>query len=271
MALLLGGILLYFLFERPVQNKLVNKSADNSAGTVSSTITWIEYEQSVLQNVQDAHLKEDVYAVKSIVERQTEAAQKSLYLDSLSKIWARHNNLVLSAYYKAQVSKLENSSKSLNFAAQFLVGVLGWPELDPSLKPLIANEAVEVLTISETIEPLADSAKIALGVAYIEGLNEPMTGVQQLLAVVRDNPQNVEAIMMLGRMSIQSGQLDKALERFEAVLAIEPQNKEAYFFLADVYKQLGQVDKAKATLNTLRALVNNPEFDKDLDEYLKSF
>jgi cytochrome c-type biogenesis protein CcmH/NrfG len=79
---------------------------------------------------------------------------------------------------------------------------------------------------------------------YIEGTGEPMKGVQMLRAITREKPDDVPANMLLGRMSIQSGQFDKAIGRFETVLKKEPENKEALYFMAQAYE--GKGDKKES-------------------------
>jgi tetratricopeptide (TPR) repeat protein len=72
-------------------------------------------------------------------------------------------------------------------------------------------------------------------------------------------------------MSIQSGQYDKAIQRYETVLKLEPKNTEALYFLAEAYKGKGNKEKAIELLEECKKIVNKPEFSKDIDEYIKSF
>lgn len=106
--------------------------------------------------------------------------------------------------------------------------------------------------------------------AYIQGTSEPMTGVQMALGIAREKPDHVPANMLLGRMSIQSGQFEKAIKRFETVLAKEPENKEALYFLAQAYEGTGNKTKAIELLEKCKMVVNNPDFSKEIDQHIKS-
>jgi cytochrome c-type biogenesis protein CcmH/NrfG len=112
---------------------------------------------------------------------------------------------------------------------------------------------------------------MALAASFIEGTGETMQGVQMLLSITREKPDNVPANLMLGRLAIQSGQFDKAVQRFETVLKSEPENTEALYFLAEAYKGKGNKQKAIELFEKCKKIVNNPEFNRDIDQYINSF
>jgi tetratricopeptide (TPR) repeat protein len=64
-------------------------------------------------------------------------------------------------------------------------------------------------------------------------------GIQKLLAVVRQDSNNVKAIYRLGLFSIESGQLEKAEKRFEKLVLLQPENQEYENTLNDIREQLG--------------------------------
>jgi lipopolysaccharide biosynthesis regulator YciM len=76
--------------------------------------------------------------------------------------------------------------------------------------------------------------------------------------------------MLLGRMSLQSGQNEKAVKRFETVLAKDPNNSEAMFFLAQAYETMGNKPKAIELLTQCKKLVDKPDFSKEIDEKIKA-
>ena len=76
------------------------------------------------------------------------------------------------------------------------------------------------------IDPEELKAKTSLGVCYVEGArllgSAPMKGIGMLKQVLEADPENIQALVNLGYFSIQSGQYDKALERFNKVLENQP-------------------------------------------------
>lgn len=187
----------------------------------------------------------------------------------LSNLWEHGKQLPVAAFYRARSAKLENSEKKLTFAGQFFLQLME-NESVPSMQAWEAGEAVICLEQSLKINPDNEDTKLALATGYIEGTGEPMRGVQILLAITHDKPGDIPANMLLGRMSIQSGQFDKAIGRFETVLKQEPENKEALYFLAQAYEGKGDKKKAIELLEKCKKIVNDPAFSNDIDQKINS-
>ncbi|MEL6943875.1 MAG: hypothetical protein AAFO82_14530, partial [Bacteroidota bacterium] len=68
--------------------------------------------------------------------------------------------------------------------------------------------------------------------------SNPMMGIQMLLNLNQENPENVLVLMTLARQAIRTNQLEKASERLLKVLEVEKENQEAACLLVDVYTQL---------------------------------
>lgn len=123
------------------------------------------------------------------------------------------------------------------------------------------------------INPENLSAESSLGVAYIEGaalLGEmPMKGVGILLKILEKDPNNINALTNLGYFAIQSGQYEKAIERFDKVLEIEAENAEAYLYLTDIYVSMGDYEKGIENLEKYKSLVKDPLVEKQVDVYIE--
>jgi tetratricopeptide (TPR) repeat protein len=81
-----------------------------------------------------------------------------------------------------------------------------------------------------------------------------MKGIMLLREAVSADSTNLEAQLNLGFFSMQSGQYDKAVSRFEKVLALQPNLYEVQIYLSDALEAQG--DK-KGALRTLQALKKN--------------
>jgi cytochrome c-type biogenesis protein CcmH/NrfG len=116
-------------------------------------------------------------------------------------------------------------------------------------------------------------AQTAIGVASVEGSSQlgvmPMKGIGILKEVLNKDPENVDAMTNLGYFAIQSGQFEKAVERFEKVLSIDPQNAEAYIYLTDAYLSQEKIEKGVETLEKYKSLVDDPLVKKQVDDYIK--
>jgi len=175
------------------------------------------------------------------------------------------------AWYEAEAARLENSEKSLTFAAHLLLDdMMSSP--DVSMQRWLATQAKELFDKALIMNPADDSSKIGVGVCYMFGniSDNPMQGILAIREIADKNPDNLYAQMMLGLGGIQSGQYDKAAERFLAVIEKQPNNIEAVLNLADVYERLGNKAEAVKWYKRALTLIQIPEAKKEIEERIKS-
>jgi len=98
-----------------------------------------------------------------------------------------------------------------------------------------------------------------------------MKGVTLLRDITSKDSTNIAANVILGKLAIQSGQFDKAIKRLELVLSLQAKNTEALYFLAEAYKGQGNKGKAIELFEKCKKMVNNPDFTKEIDQYINSF
>jgi tetratricopeptide (TPR) repeat protein len=164
--------------------------------------------------------------------------QKIHVFHQLARFWSDSAKLFEPyAWYTGEAAKLENSEKSLTFAAQLYIDNLV-TEGDPAMQHWLAEQAKDLLEKALVINPNNDSSKIGLGACYIFGniSNNPMEGILPIRNIVQKNPDNLYAQMILGLGGKKSGQLDKAIERFLLIVNKDPENLEAIFHLAECYE-----------------------------------
>jgi tetratricopeptide (TPR) repeat protein len=188
---------------------------------------------------------------------------------SLATLWDSLGHIPIAAHYLGEKAKLENSKNSLTFAANLFLTHLQHTK-DASIRAWEAEEAGELLQKASVLDPQNDTIQVALANSEVQGGNV-MQGVQRLLKITAKDPENIPANMLLGRLSVTSGQYDKAVQRLQTVVNQQPDNTEALYFLAEAYKATGKKDKAIALFKRCKALVNNPDFSKEIDQYIKSF
>jgi tetratricopeptide (TPR) repeat protein len=183
-------------------------------------------------------------------------------LKALSKFWADSaQKLAPYLYFTYSAALLENSEKSLTFAAQLLVDNLLTPDAPPALQPWIAGNAKVLLEKALVINPKNDSAKINLGACYLFGnlSDNPMQGITKIKEVVDKDSTNSYGQFILALGGKKSGQYDKAIERFLTVLKIQPNHIEAMIHLAECYELTDQKAMAIEWYTKVSNNVNIPE------------
>jgi len=178
------------------------------------------------------------------------------------------------AYYTGAAAKLENSEKSLTFAArQFLNELKGTNQ--PAVKQWMADESKDLFERALAINPGNDSSKIGLGSCYIFGSTagnpqEVMMGIQKILEVARKDSTNMYAQLMLGIGGVVSGQLDKATDRLKKVVDKEPGNLEAIFMLAEAYERKGDNASAVRWYEAGKKYISSPQLTEEIDNKIKT-
>lgn len=218
-----------------------------------------------------AHAATELKALEEKLAARKDSASMSPVYDEISKLYAKHKSVHMAAYTNAQAAHLAHSEKKLNFAGQFFLDMIRHGSDSPPVMMWEAQNAISCFSEALAINPDNDTTKLALASGYIDGTGEVMKGVGILRAITAKNPDHIPANLMLGRMSIQSGQFDKAVLRYETVLKQEPDNREALYFGAEAWKGKGDNAKAIALLERCKKVVNNPAFSSDIDKYIKTF
>ena len=271
-----GGLLLLvslLVFGKRVPDKKEQTAAASAAkGSQSFDIkAMIASEKEHLTASQQAYLN----SVEAGVVRGDVKNQQIHVYHQLAQFWLDSvGRPEPYGYYTAEAAKLENSEKSLTFAAQlFLDNLRGMT--DPATKTWLADQSRDLFEKVLKVNPANDSAKIGIGSAYIfgstaENPQELMQGIQKILEVARRDSLNMYAQLMLGIGGVVSGQFDKAIERLLKVVSYEPGNMEAILTLAEAYERKGDKPNAVKWYENSRKFIANPEVLKEIDQRIQS-
>lgn len=86
-------------------------------------------------------------------------------------------------------------------------------------------------TINRT--PLSEAEReLEAAVQLVQSGQNPMEGITRIRALVEADSTFEDAHLWLGAFSLQSGQRDKALERFQTVIRLNPENPEPHWQIA---------------------------------------
>lgn len=205
--------------------------------------------------------------LENSISRGDVAGQKIHLYHQLARYWADSARIFEPyAWYTAEAARLENSEKSLTFAAHLFLDNLKVEE-NPALKRWKALQAKDLFERSLKVNSGNDSTQVGLGETYLYGgIGEgPMEGITKIREVAEKDTANVYAQLSLGRASVMSGQYDKAVGRFLTVLRHQPQNLEAMLLLAESYEQKGDKADAVAWYRKSLPLINIAGAKKEVE------
>lgn len=175
------------------------------------------------------------------------------------------------AWYTGEAARLENSEKSLTFAAQQFLDNLQMEET-ASLRQWKALQAKDLFERSLKINPDNDSATVGLGACYLfGGISEmPMEGIAKIRKVVEKDSNNVYAQMTLVRGLLISGQYEKAITRLQSVTRMKPSYPDALLLLAEVYEQTGDRANALTYYEKSLPIIEIPEAKKAIRDRIEA-
>ncbi|MXV13703.1 tetratricopeptide repeat protein [Hufsiella ginkgonis] len=136
---------------------------------------------------------------------------------------------------------------------------------DTLIQPALGEKAINAYQKALELQPGSRDAKMGLGAAYVNGSANPMAGIQLLLAVVKEDPDNLKANKTLGLFSMRSGQFDKAVNRFKTVIRVK-EDSESWFYLATSYENLGMKKDAIDAYEKSKVLAADPGLSKFVDK-----
>ncbi len=112
-------------------------------------------------------------------------------------------------------------------------------------------------------------AKLDSAVALVQGGKAPMQGIFMLREVLEEDPENIKALQYLGVFSIQSGQYENAVKRFEQVLSLDSSIIDAYYYLGHAYANSDQKTKAISNFERYKSLVDDPSKIKEVEKFIE--
>lgn len=213
-----------------------------------------------------------VTSLENIVVRGDVKNQQLAAYRQLARYWGDSIRLFEPyAYYTGEAAKLENSEKSLTFAAHLFLTNLK-TESEPAMQTWLANNAKVLFEKALELNPANDSTRIGLGACYIFGniSDNPMEGIGPIRQIAEKDPNNMYAQFILGLGGIRSGQYDKAAERLLLVVQKQPNNLEAAINLAEAYDRKGDKANAVKWYGYVKDKIPNEEVQKELDQRIKA-
>jgi TPR repeat protein len=271
LILILSGLLLfsvlYFFTPRftAKEANAPNQSAENQVVTTESILNTAKLALTESQKI-------SLLSIENQLIKASNAQDSLKYYKALTQFWADSaQKLAPYLYFSYSAALLENSEKSLTFAAQLLVDNLLTPDAPPALLPWIAGNAKVLLEKALVINPKNDSAKINLGACYLFGnlSDNPMQGITKIKEVVDIDSTNAYGQFILALGGKKSGQYDKAIERFLTVIKIQPNHIEAMIHLAECYELTDQKALAIEWYTKVSNSVNIPEAKEAISKRIK--
>jgi len=192
----------------------------------------------------------------------------SKQFDSISEFWQRNKRPDLAAHFAEEKAKKTNAANDWFNAGNRYYYSVQFTQ-DKSEAPALYASAIRSFKKGLTLEPNNTDAKIMLASSYVDGSQDPMKGISLLREVEKTDSNNVKLQLSFAFFSVKSGQLDRAIQRFEKVLRVDSNYLEVYLHLADAYEQLNNTDKSIIMLEQYSRRTSDVTARVEVNKYIK--
>ena len=210
--------------------------------------------------------KDSVAFLQKLIDNSSET-KKAKMIENLANLWARTQNLIVSAHYFEEVAKRDSTKDKWKTAGDYyFVGLQNTG--DTAAKLFAGQRSFECYAVASRFDTSDTKIKVLEAVSLIDGVGNVMGGVLLLKEVEKTDPDNELMNVTLGRLAIVSGQYTKAIPRLERLVKLYPTNTEAYFHLGGAYRATGKKNEAIKMFEKCKELEKSPSFQKQMDEYI---
>lgn len=255
------------LLAQPIKG-LVDKQEQNTTAATedASSMYNLKSVSELAKQGVNASLAQEI----SSIEEQVEAAsqeEKVTLLQTLADKWEDLAKPIPQGFiYKEMAESTPTLDYWVKSGDAFRKGYTN--QQDTALASALNKLAIESYQKAIEIDGNSLAAKTGLGASLVTGSDNPMAGIALLREVVQADPKNLDANKTLGLFSMQSGQYDRAIDRFQTVIEIKA-DAESYFYLATAYEKIGQKSQAIAAYNKSKELAADPTLSQYIDRQIE--
>lgn len=266
----IGLVLIIFLWGRFAPARSNKPVTPPEGSEVSSTIST----DSILEAAKKRLTPEQMVRINTLehsISRGDVKDQQIKVYQELARFWADSAAAFEPyAWYIAEGARLENSEKSLNFAARLFLRSLE-NESNSTKRKWEALQAKDLFERSLKLNPDNDSTIVGLGACYLFGgiFTNPMEGIVKIKSVLDKDSTNTYALITMAKGSLMSGQYDKAINRLEAVNRAQPENLEAIMLLADTYERMNDNKNASEWYQKSLKYINRQDIRSEVENRIE--
>jgi tetratricopeptide (TPR) repeat protein len=273
LILLTSGLIAFLFFNgRNNPTALVNSGKSSEGIGMKAPAGTFNFE--LLEQDSEAKLsKEGAAKLKKLKPKQDAKS-----LAEIAALYEKERQPALAGYYYKQLAEKEpkNSDWWFKMGTNFFNAQ---QMVDSSTYMYFVQLSTMALDKTLELDPSNLEAMTDQAINYKEGMGDVMKGVGLLRKVTQIDSNYRKAIFYLGLLSIESGQMDKAENRFQKLTSLPIENNDPnyplYFrYLGQVEMALNKKDKALIAFRQYQNYVNllstDPKLKKDAAELVSS-
>jgi tetratricopeptide (TPR) repeat protein len=206
-------------------------------------------------------------------QKLAQATSRKDSLAALQNLVAAASNLQRKDYaalYQQQLWQASQNPTDLLSAAALMTEARDLYQLLESRQPMVRRFNAQAIALYDqylTLKPEAPEALVGKAICQVHS-DTPMQGITALrsLADAASTPPALQfkASKELGIFSLQTGQLDKGVERFKRCIALAPDNFEGHYLMGTALKMQNKPEDARPYLKKALSLSPDPKIQRQI-------
>jgi len=256
-------IVLYVFIPTKTQDKTSETSESNNK--MPKGMSYEVWNNAVIDSLSENDQKQYQLIAQSIEEATDSLSKIKSYTEAI-EFFKKTSHPEVAAFYVFEKANVIKNPNSWEICGNNFLGLYTMPNFNQKIAEAVSKKAIESFEHALELDSNMKTVKMKLAQCYIELSNSPMQGVQLLLGIVKKEPKDIDANLLLARFGLVSGQYDKVMSRIENILSVDPNNIDAHLMKVDAAMQSGKKEIAALEINKL---ISNPKIPNELKEQLK--
>lgn len=263
-GLILTTLVLFVLLFIAPKTRSDNQADSKSVSVPKNTIETIE---PFLIEAIKSLTAENKNIYESLVKTATQSNIDTAFVPVV-QFWDKQKHPDIASFFVEKIAQKVQSSEGYLKAGDRYYYAIRFVNNNSEIQALYQSS---IRCYSKSLEKDSKNtdAKIQLAACYVEDGKDPMKGISLLKEIEKTDSSNVKLQLTFAFFSVKSGQLDKAINRFNKVLAIDPLFIEAYLHLADAYEQQGNTNKTIEVLTKYASLTDDAMAKQEVLKYIQ--
>ncbi len=211
--------------------------------------------------------EENIKVLRENIFNSVNKEKSATFADSLATLFRSMSRYDSAAKYVEHIATLQPGQQTWLRAGNSYYDAFSFA-VDQKKLTYLGEKAREYYSRALEVNPALLEAKSNMAMTYLSTDN-PMQGIALLREVLVTDPNNEQALFNLGILSIQSGQYDLAIERFEKLVELYPNNLQAQFYLGVGYFEGGKKAKARKQFEKVKLTDADPAVQAAIEGYME--
>lgn len=234
-VLLLAFLLIAVLYSCPTRPPERTKIDENR----QEQATAIDLDKLLLraQNLYSQEQLSPILALEQQLNAEQAPKQQAKIVKNISSTWNTLGDFALGGVYAEQVTSIAQSDSAFSIAGTTYFSCFK-RDRDSLVRRFCMDKAIQSFESAISLAPEDPVHSVNLGLCYVEGGAQPMKGILIIRDIAEKHPDNVLAGLTLGRLSLRTGQYEKAIQRLDNILKNNPDNPDAHYWLGLTYQAM---------------------------------